>query len=227
MRWERRFEDWPFEQPSYSIDGIDCPIWTVDARRRERPDGRGGPNGSGSFVSHKFRHDALRYLVCLHMCLPIIVAAGGGYPAGHYVDLRIAQNDIVPLMGANERGNADGGYQDGFTHFMTPFRVNARARRQIDDLTMAAYHEAHQHVRARQEHINAELKEWKVLRETFRHDPQFHPTVFHAIVQLTQLRLETQPSILVAPLYAAVIHQGNVGILQFNKDGTVANSCQL
>jgi hypothetical protein len=97
--------------PSFSVDGLDIPVQNVgDARRVTLPSGRGGPNGEGAFISHKTKHAALRYFVCLHVRDPIIVAAGGGYPAGHFVDITIARRDIVPAMLPEERGIADGGY---------------------------------------------------------------------------------------------------------------------
>jgi hypothetical protein len=37
---------------------------------------------------------------------PIIVAAGGGYPAGAFVDITIARRDIVPAMSPPERALA-------------------------------------------------------------------------------------------------------------------------
>ncbi len=188
--------------------------------------GRGGPNGEGAFISHKTRHAALRYFVCLHVRDPIIVAAGGGYPAGHFVDITIARRDIVPAMLPQERGIADGGYYD-FSHFMPPLRANALVRNQVHPVILAAYHQALQAVRARQEHINAEITEWGIMSQRFRGNLHFHPTCFQAVVQLTQLRLELSPSILSAPQYAPVLIGGSLHVFQFNKDGSVAGSCQL
>lgn len=227
IQWERRFENWPFLCPSFSVDGVDCLVQNVgDARRLVRPTGNGGPNGSGAFISHKTNHAALRYFVCMNVREPIIVAAGGGYPAGAFVDLTIARRDIVPAMSPAERALADGGYYD-FRTFMPPLRVNARARQLVDQLTLDAYHEAMQAVRARQEHINADIKEWAILAEVYRGDIHFHPVIFLAVVQLTQLRLTLRPSMISAPKYAPVAVDNNIHVLTFNKDGTVAGSCQL
>ncbi len=227
VRWERRFENWPHLAPSFSVDGLDIPVQNVsDARRVTLPTGRGGPNGEGAFISHKTRHAALRYFVCLHVRDPIIVAAGGGYPAGHFVDITIARRDIVPAMLPQERGIADGGYYD-FSHFMPPLRANALVRNQVHPVILAAYHQALQAVRARQEHINAEITEWGIMSQRFRGNLHFHPTCFQAVVQLTQLRLELSPSILSAPQYAPVLIGGSLHVFQFNKDGSVAGSCQL
>lgn len=125
-----------------------------------------------------------------------------------------------------ERGVADGGYQDT-RYFMMPLRVNALIRSQIDPVVLAAYHEAAQHVRGRQEHINAELKEWSVLTKMFRHNPAFHSVCFQAVAQLTQLRLELQPSILTPPQFIPVLNGAGLTILQLNQDGVVVNSRQL
>jgi hypothetical protein len=54
-------------------------------------------------------------------------------------------------------------------------------------------------------HVNAELKEFAVLRERFRHNPLLHPICFRAVAMLTQLRFELNPSIIPAPQFAPVV----------------------
>jgi hypothetical protein len=65
------------------------------------------------------------------------------------------------------------------------------------------------------------------MSQRFRGSLHFHPTCFQAVVQLTQLRLELSPSILSAPQYAPVLIGDSLHVFQFNKDGSVAGSCQL
>ena len=48
-----------------------------------------------------------------------------------------------------------------------------------------------QRVRARQETCNKRLKQWKILREEYRHKLEDHSDVFCAIAVLTQLALES------------------------------------
>lgn len=225
VRWDRRHDDWPFKMPTFSLDGTDCHIQMPQARRAVQPVGRGGDHGYGAFFSHKTNKPALRYFLCLHICKPIIVAAGGGYPAGSTHDLVVARRDVVPYMVPDERGLADHGYHDN-AHFLTPLKSNAAARRVLDPTLLNAYHEASSHVRGRHEHVNAELKEWSVLSETFRHHPEFHPECFQAVVQLTQLRLDLRSATIPPPQFAPVFveQDDRLRILRFDKSGTVIDS---
>jgi len=209
IKWERRYEDWPYSVPSFSLDGTDCHLNKVNQRRQSHM--------NVSFFSFKHQHDALRYWVCLHVHKPIIVAAGGGWPAGRYVDVEIARRDVVPMMSPDERGLADGGYQEtDVPHFMTPIDNRMRSLRQRLPLSdIEAYNLAHKAVRSRHEHINAELKEWEVLNALFRHHPQMHATCFLAVAQLTQLRLMVRPSILAPPrLIPVVDDSGKLVVLE-------------
>jgi hypothetical protein len=214
--------------PSFSIDGTDCPIQLPDARLAVRPNGQGGLNGGGAFISHKHNEASLRYWVCMHICKPIIIGVGGGYPAGAMHDIVVARRDVVPFMHANERGLADHGYHDD-RHFMTPFKTNSVMRRRVNPLIIAAYEQSMKFVSGRHEHVNAELKEFNVLRERFRHDPLFHPVCFRAVAVLTQLRFDVNPSIIPAPQFAPVLvaDDNRLRILKFNSDGTVDDIATL
>lgn len=153
---------------------------------------------------------------------------GGGYPAGSRVDLNVARNLVAPHMRPDERGIADHGYHDD-SLFLTPLKSNARLRRELPPDVIDVFHASMSHVRGRQEHINAELKEWAVLSSVFRHNPLFHPLCFQAVCELTQLRLELRPSILPAPQFSPLITYDDnyLRILHFNEDGTVAAVIKL
>jgi hypothetical protein len=202
LLWHRRFEDWPITMPSFSIDGTDCTIQLPDARLAVRPNGQGGVHGGGAFISHKHSVAALRYWVCMHICKPIIIGVGGGYPAGAFHDIVVARRDVVPLMQGNERGIADHGYHDDRYH--DAVEDKSLARKRLDPTLVAAYEQAMKFVSGRHEHVNAELKEFAVLRERFRHDPVLHPVCFRAVAMLTQLRFELNPSIIPASPFAPV-----------------------
>jgi hypothetical protein len=228
LLWHRRFEDWPITMPSFSIDGTDCTIELPDARLAVRPNGQGGVHGGGAFISHKHSVGALRYWVCMHICKPIIIGVGGGYPAGAFHDIVVARRDVVPLMQGNERGIADHGYHDD-RYFMTPLKTNSLARKRLDPTLVAAYEQAMKFVSGRHEHVNAELKEFAVLRERFRHNPLLHPVCFRAVAMLTQLRFELNPSIIPAPQFAPVFVEDDdhLHILKFYGDGSVEDEVTL
>ena len=49
-------------------------------------------------------------------------------------------------------------------------------------------------VRARHETINRRFKEWRVLKEVFRHALEKHGVVFMSVANIVQLSLEHQPT---------------------------------
>lgn len=214
--------------PSFSIDGTDCRIQLPTARLEVRPVGLGGDHGGGAFISHKFNMAALRYYICMHICKPIIVLAGGGYPAGSRHDLNVARCEVAPRMRADERGIADHGYHLD-SCFLTPLKSNSRLRRVLPPDFVDAFHESMSHVRGRHEHVNAELKEWAVLADVFRHHPEFHPECFRAVAELTQLRFHVHPSIIPPPQYSPLFIEDDnrLRILRFNEDGSVADMVTL
>ena len=64
------------------------------------------------WFSHKFKGPGLRYIVSIAIHTGDIVHVGGPYPCGAWSDLRIAREEIVPLMNAGEKAIADRGYRD-------------------------------------------------------------------------------------------------------------------
>jgi hypothetical protein len=128
---------------------------------------------------------------------PIIIGVGGGYPAGAFHDIVVARRDVVPLMQGNERGIADHGYHDDRYH--DAVEDKSLARKRLDPTLVAAYEQAMKFVSGRHEHVNAELKEFAVLRERFRHDPVLHPVCFRAIASFGSS--STRPSSLLPSLH--------------------------
>lgn len=216
INWDRRFEDWNCLHPSCTVDGIDFKISQVRGRRRVAPTGRGGPTGVGAFFSHKIKHDALRYYICVHVHKALIVAAGGGYPAGAYNDRDVFVMDFSPILLLNESLLADGGYQAQSGQCMVPLRRNAVALRLIRPDVLDAYSEAYRFAKGRHEHLNAEVCEWSVMKQSFRHHPALHFVCFMAVIQLTQLRMALCPSILPPPQQLPVIDDnGGFAVLYF------------
>ena len=104
-----------------------------------------------------------------------IVWTNGPYPCGSWPDLRIARNEIIFLLDENEKILADGGYADGGQFFETPTGYNNEDQRMK------------QRARARHETINGRLKNWKILREPFRHGVEKHCNVFLAVINITHM----------------------------------------
>lgn len=66
---------------------------------------------------------------------------------------------------------ADKGYNDG-TYFLLPNETNKHA---------------HKLIMSRHETVNKRIRHFKILKDVYRHPIKKHPTVFHAVVNLTQL----------------------------------------
>lgn len=69
---------------------------------------------------------------------------------------------------------ADKGYRDS-KFFLLPNQTNCHT---------------HKIIMSRHETVNKRLRHYKILKDTFRNSIEKHPTVFHAVVNLTQLSIE-------------------------------------
>lgn len=124
------------------------------------------------WYSHKFKRAGLRYEIGISLVSGNIVWVHGGFPCGDYPDSKIAKELIVTFLNNGERMLADKGYKD------QNFFINPTCK-------------LHKVFLARHETLNGRLKNFKVLSDTFRHALPKHPKCVHAIVNLTQLAIES------------------------------------
>jgi hypothetical protein len=80
---------------------------------------------------------------------------------------------------------ADAGYRDGRMYGDTPNGLNNQEQKMK------------RLARARHETVNNRIKQFRVLRTTFRHKLEKHWECFHAIVNMTQVEIQYQ-----APLFS-------------------------
>lgn len=128
---------------------------------------------SAKWYSHKFKGPGLRYEIGLNIKTGDIVWKFGGYPCGDFPDLKLARQSFVCSLMANEKTVADRGYNDA-NYFILPNAVNSVRHNQI---------------MSRHETINKRIRQFKILKDTFRHNLDLHPQIFHAILNLTQLQI--------------------------------------
>jgi hypothetical protein len=82
-----------------------------------------------------------------------------------------------------EKYVADGGYRDGREYGNTPSGLNSE------------YETMKSKVRSRHEQINRRFKQFQVLQQVFRGNPETHEEVFSAVANITQLGIEgTSPA---------------------------------
>ena len=138
------------------------------------------------WYSHKFKGAGLRYEIGVCITSGEIVWAYGGVPCGAWPDVKLARSCIVDALDEGEKIIADGGYNDGETHFITPSGVNNYCSR-LQKL-----------VRARHETLNARLKTYHVLSDRFRHPRSKHAMCFYAVVNIVHVAIISGDS----PLFA-------------------------
>ena len=131
--------------------------------------------------SHKFKSSGLRYEVALCIQTGDLVWTNGPFPCGSYPDISIFLQDLAPLLREGERVEADLGYA-GWPDFVDTPKDNV-----FGDAHQA---QAKAFVRARHEHVNSRLKNFKILSERFRHDRATHGLVFRVCAITTQIGFE-------------------------------------
>ncbi len=129
---------------------------------------------SKKWYSFKDNDPGLRYEIALCIETGNIVWGHGGVPCSKYSDLKLAREVFVHMLEPNERAIADDGYMDN-NYFVNP--RNSQNYPKIKKIL------------ARHETINKRLKQWKCLGSRFRHPLYRHPLCFHAILNITQIRI--------------------------------------
>lgn len=135
------------------------------------------------WYSHKFKGPGLRYEIGLNIRTGFIVWAFGGYPCGEYPDLKLSRELYVLSVKPGEKTLADKGYKDS-NFFILPNQQNKTI---------------HSRIMARHETVNKRLRQFAILKKSFRHDLKKHPICFHAVVNITQLVLQNG-----SPLFRAI-----------------------
>lgn len=125
------------------------------------------------WYSHKFSGPGVRYEIGLCIRTGHIVWKHGGYPCGQYPDLKLAREAYIYSVNEGEKTIADKGYKDT-KYFILKGNENKNL---------------HKRIMARHETVNKRINQFFALKYQFRHDLKKHPSVFHAIINLTQLMI--------------------------------------
>jgi len=126
------------------------------------------------WYSHKFKGAGLRYEIGLNIRTGYIVWTNGGYPCGLFSDLKLARESFVLSVDAGERTIGDKGYKD------STFFILRNSRNE----------DVHKRILSRHETVNKRLKQFQILKHNFRHELAKHPMVFHAVANITQIKLK-------------------------------------
>jgi hypothetical protein len=121
------------------------------------------------FYSHKFKKSGLRYEVALSIIGGDIVWIHGPFKAGIWPDFKIFRAGLIHQLGKNERVEANDGYIG-----KDPCTVKVPGGFSRTDVNSVVTQE----VRARQETVNKQFKQWGCLKQVFRHDVEKHAACF-------------------------------------------------
>ena len=134
------------------------------------------------WYSHKFKGPGLCYKIGVCIKTGWIVWVNGPFPAGAWPDREIARSGINHHLDNNECYVGDGGYYNGWQSAKTPTGYN-NAEQKMYVLARACH-----------ETVNSCFKCFGCLSNTYMHPLHWHGTMFHAIVNITQLSImDEQP----------------------------------
>jgi hypothetical protein len=131
------------------------------------------------WFSHKFKAAGLRYEIAICIKTGYIVWVNGPFPCGSFPDIKIFRSALKYKLRAGEKVEADNGYRGEPLHVSLPGDIESELHKKAE---VAA--------RARHETVNKRFKQFKCLKDVFRHDISKHAAVFRAVAVLTQLSME-------------------------------------
>lgn len=169
--WENRLVNDNGSRCKITVDGTDFRI------QEPRP-------FNTRWFTKKFKGPGVRHEVGIAIQTGWIVWINGPFPCGEWPDLKIALTDLVYMFEGDERAVADGGYRGHPIYFDTPWRV-------LDNIYQSSRKAL---ARARHETINRRIKQWRCMKEQWRHGLEKHGLAFHAIANIEQLLLMKRPT---------------------------------
>ena len=93
-----------------------------------------------------------------------MVWINGPFPCGEWPDLKIAMDLLVHMFEGDERAVADSGYRGHLEYFDVPWRYLDNLEQRIRKAL----------ARARHETINRRFKQWKCMKDVWRHSLELH-----------------------------------------------------
>jgi len=146
---------------------------------------------SNRWWCHKNNEPGLRYEIGLSIIGGRICWINGPFACGLYNDWKIFNEfGLRQQLENNERVEADNGYRAGDPEYCkTPYGPLHDQRKERQGVR--------RRVMGRQEAINKYMKDWKVLKEIFRHDMKKHSNVLHAVAVICQVKIDNRQ-----PLYS-------------------------
>lgn len=147
-----------------TVDGVDCPVYEVDSYPQNR-----------RWYSHKFKSAGVRYEVGVCIQTGDICWINGPFMCGRWPDINIFRVALKRRLHARELVVADRGYR-GDSKCRTPYHIVSRTDQRAMNKALA-----------RHETVNKRIKQFKVLKQQFRHPLSKHKDCFIAAAVATQV----------------------------------------
>lgn len=152
------------------MDVTECPIEAVIAE--------------WLYYSVKKSRHTLKYEIACSMVDSTIIWINGPFPGSTH-DLTIARAAFIRRLGIQEKALADKAYV-GDMHFIPPYRpARTNAER--------VWNRQHHQVRQKIERLIKRVKQFCILKETWRHDLDLHHIVFTVCCNITNICLLNEP----------------------------------
>lgn len=186
IKWLERFSDPDAEVFIVTVDGIDCRCW----EKRNHPT---MPFDKKAH-SHKFSHAAYKYEIAVAVYSDHIVWVNGPFKGGKH-DLTIfrqgkdGEGSLLDKIPDGKMGMADRGYKTGIDA-----EILKIAFKRNDDPIALKRHKGRG--TCRQETINARIKSFKCISDTFSHTEQQHEWAFKAVCVIVQYHLDMGVAVL-------------------------------
>ena len=181
IKWIDRFNDPDAEIFLVTVDGVDCRTW----EKRDHPT----MPFDKKLHSHKFKHAALKYEIAVAIYSDHIVWVNGPFRGGKHdlTILREGEEDTnESLLERIPQGKfmvADRGYRTGSEQELRKIAF----KRNDDPIELKRFKAR---ATCRHETVNARIKQFNAVAETFRHGKDKHEMAFKAICVIVQYHLD-------------------------------------
>lgn len=172
-----RFRNLKGRKHSMSVDGTDMQIYEPT------------PFSTG-WYDQKFNASGVKYEVGVSLYHSSICWVKGPFPSGRFPDDKIFEMFLAKKLRRGERVVADLGYR--YCPQCTTTDKFQNNEKMLDIMSRVA---------SRQESVNKRLKQFGVLRKTFKHNKKLHKPCFMAVAVITQLNIMSDEPLFKATVY--------------------------
>lgn len=163
INWGARLKPYKYANCYSSVDGVDFKISEPTPFNRK-------------WYSHKFKSAGLRYETGVSNKHGMLIWCHGPFPCGSFPDIKIFNKRLKQNLLRNERIIADDGYKGRC--FVSKHALSEEGKR------------FHAEIRARHETVHKRLRQFGVLKQTYRHQVKDHHLAFFSVANIISITLQ-------------------------------------